>query len=90
MRIQQVEAGAIVESTIEIDGLDSRVKTVEEFDVLTEIQRKLLVKAVDDKIKQVLFLYLAVCFGRLHILPKQTFPLIRCDRLRLRYCDRDR
>jgi hypothetical protein len=31
----------------------------------------------------VLFLYLAVCFGLLHILPKQTFPLTRCDRLKI-------
>jgi hypothetical protein len=29
----------------------------------------------------VLFLYLAVCFGLLHTLPKQTLPLTRCDRL---------
>ena len=34
-----------------------------------------LVEAVDDKIKQVLFLYLAVCFGRFHTLPKQTLSL---------------
>ena len=28
------------------------------------------VKAVDDKIKQVLFLYLAVCLGRFHTFAK--------------------
>jgi hypothetical protein len=52
-----------------------------DFDVLAEIYRKLLVDAVDDKIKQVLFLYLTDCFGLLRILPKQTLPLTRCDRL---------
>ncbi|MCG1007775.1 hypothetical protein, partial [Halorubrum lacusprofundi] len=44
---------------------------------------KFLVEAVDDKIKQVLFLYLAVCLGRLHTAPKQTLTLTRCDRLKI-------
>jgi len=56
-----------------------------DFDILTEIYRKFLAKAVDDKIKQMFFLYLAVRFGGFHILPKQTLPLSRCDRLILSY-----
>jgi len=57
-------------------------------DVVSEIQRKFFLKAVDDKIKQVLFFYLAVCFGGLHILSKQTLPLTQCDRLNLvEYCN---
>uniref|UniRef100_UPI001E51D665 hypothetical protein n=1 Tax=Saliphagus sp. LR7 TaxID=2282654 RepID=UPI001E51D665 len=40
-------------------------------------------EAVDDKIKQVLFLYLVVCLGRLHTASKQTLTLTRCDRLSL-------
>jgi hypothetical protein len=31
----------------------------------------------------VLFLYLAVCLGRLHTAPKQTLTRTRCDRLSL-------
>jgi hypothetical protein len=54
-----------------------------DFDVLAEIYCKFLTKAVEDKIKQVFFLYLVVCLGLLHILPKQTLPLTRCDRLRI-------
>jgi len=52
-----------------------------DLDILAEVYRKFLVEAVDDKIKQVLFLYLAVCLGRLHTAPKQTLTLTRCDRL---------
>ena len=52
-----------------------------DFDVLAEIYRKFLVKAVDDKIKQVLFLYLVVCLVGFHTTSKQTLPLSRCDRL---------
>ncbi|WP_232833856.1 hypothetical protein, partial [Saliphagus sp. LR7] len=44
---------------------------------------ELVSKAVDDKIKQVLFLYLVVCLGLLHALSKQTLTLTRCDRLKL-------
>jgi len=36
-----------------------------DLDILAEVYRKFLVEAVDDTIKQVLFLYLAVCLGRL-------------------------
>ncbi len=46
-----------------------------DLDILTEIYRKLIVEAIDDKIKQVFFLYLVVCFGRFHTLPKQTLSL---------------
>jgi hypothetical protein len=36
VRVQQSETGAVVESTIEIDGLDLGVKAVEEFEKLSE------------------------------------------------------
>ena len=62
-------------------GEDLVQRLCRNLDVLTEIYRKLLVEAVDDKIKQVLFLYLVVYFGLLYIFPKQTLPLTRCDRL---------
>ena len=52
-----------------------------DFDVLAGIYCKFLVKAVDDKIKQVLFIYLAVCLWVLHIFLKQTLTLTQCDRL---------
>jgi len=63
--IQQSETGAVVESTIKVDGLDADVKAVEkfeelgedliqllcrDFDILAEFYRKLLVEAVYDKI----------------------------------------
>jgi len=41
------------------------VRLCRDLDILAEVYRKFLVEAVDDKIKQVLFLYLAVCLGRL-------------------------
>ncbi|EMA43947.1 hypothetical protein C448_09123, partial [Halococcus morrhuae DSM 1307] len=44
---------------------------------------KFLVKTVDDKIKQVLFLYLVVCLGLVHIFLKQMLALTQCDRLKL-------
>ena len=55
------------------EGLVQRL--CRDLNVLAEIYRKLLAKAVDDKIKQVLFLYFAVCFGRFYTLPKQTLSL---------------
>ncbi|CCQ35024.1 hypothetical protein HTIA_p3029 (plasmid) [Halorhabdus tiamatea SARL4B] len=36
MRVQQSEAGTVVESAIEVDGLDTEVKAVEEFEKLSE------------------------------------------------------
>ena len=36
MRAQQVEASAVVEPTIKVDGLDAEVKPVNEFEELTE------------------------------------------------------
>ncbi len=51
--------------------------------VLTEVNRKLVPEAVDNKIKQVLFVYLTVCLVWLHILSKQTLTLTRCDRLNM-------
>ena len=54
-----------------------------DLDVLTEIYRKLFAKAVDDKIKQVLFFYLAVCLFCLHTFSKKTLSIKRCNRLSL-------
>ena len=56
-------------------GEDLVQRLCRDLDVLTEIYRKLFVKAVDDKIKQVLFLYLAVCLCWLHTFSKQTLSL---------------
>jgi len=50
---------------------------------VSEIYRKILIEAVDDKIKQMFLFYPIVCFGGLHILSKQTLPLTRCDRLNI-------
>jgi len=36
VRAQQVEASAVVEPTIKVDGLDAEVKPVNEFEELTE------------------------------------------------------
>ncbi len=36
VRVQQSETGAVVESTIKVDGLDAEVKAVEEFEELSE------------------------------------------------------
>jgi len=36
VRVQQSETGAVVESTIKVDGLDAEVKAVEEFEKLSE------------------------------------------------------
>jgi len=54
-----------------------------DFDVLAEVYCRFLVEAVEHKIKQVLFLYLAVCFGLLHLLLKRMLALTRRDRLKL-------
>jgi hypothetical protein len=62
-------------------GEDPAQSLCRDLNILTKVYRKLLVEAVDDKIKQLFLFYLVVCFGRLHILPKQTLPLTRCDRL---------
>jgi hypothetical protein len=43
--------------------------------VLTEVNRQLVIETVDDKIKQVLFLYLVVCLLGLHTFSKQTLSL---------------
>ena len=40
--------------------------------LLTDFYLKFLGKTVDDKIKQMLFLCLTVCLGRLHTASKQT------------------
>jgi len=34
--LQQLETGAVVESTVEVDGLDAEVKAVKQFEELTE------------------------------------------------------
>ncbi len=36
MRVQQPETGAVVETSIKVDGLDAEVKAVKEFQKLTE------------------------------------------------------
>ena len=36
MRVQQSETGTVVESAIQVDGLDAEVKTVKEFKKLSE------------------------------------------------------
>jgi hypothetical protein len=46
-----------------------------DFDVLAEIQFEFLFETVDDKIKQVVFLYLVVCLCGFHTSSKQTLSL---------------
>jgi hypothetical protein len=56
-------------------GEDLVQRLCRDLDVLVDVYLKLFIEAVDDKIKKMLFLYLIVCFGRFHTLPKQTLSL---------------